>query len=61
MAVEVFDPEGRNIGETGVPGELVCTRPHPSLPVGFWGDVTGEKLHQAYFDVYPGMYGRSIR
>ncbi|OCB88499.1 acetoacetyl-CoA synthetase [Sanghuangporus baumii] len=56
MAVEVFDPEGRNIEHTGVPGELVCTRPHPSLPVGFWGDEDGEKLRKAYFDFYPDVW-----
>lgn len=56
MAVEVFDPEGRNIEQTGTPGELVCTRPHPSLPVGFWGDDDGEKLRRAYFDMYPGRF-----
>lgn len=54
MAVEIFDPAGRNIESTAQPGELVCTRPHPSLPIEFWGDPNGEKLRQAYFDVYPG-------
>lgn len=56
MKVEIFDPDGRNIEDAGVPGELVCTRPHPSLPVGFWGDESGERLKKAYFDRYPGMY-----
>ncbi|KAL5479092.1 hypothetical protein ACEPAI_2380 [Sanghuangporus weigelae] len=56
MAVEVFDPEGRNIEHTGVPGELVCTRPHPSLPIGFWGDEDGEKLRKAYFDFYSDVW-----
>jgi acetoacetyl-CoA synthetase len=54
MKIEVFDPEGRNIEETGEPGELVCTRPHPSLPLKFWGDETGEKLRKAYYDTYSG-------
>lgn len=54
MAVEVFDPSGKNIEHTAQPGELVCTRPHPSLPIGFWGDPDGEKLRKAYFDFYPG-------
>ncbi|EJD05262.1 acetoacetyl-CoA synthetase [Fomitiporia mediterranea MF3/22] len=56
MAVEIFDPEGRNIENTGTPGELVCTRPHPSLPVSFWNDNDGEKLRKAYFDTYPGVW-----
>ncbi|KAL0956816.1 hypothetical protein HGRIS_002928 [Hohenbuehelia grisea] len=56
MKVEVFDPHGNNIEDTGEPGELVCTRPHPSLPLMFWGDENGEKLHSAYFDMYPGVW-----
>lgn len=56
MKVEVFDPSGKNIEHTGQPGELVCTRPHPSLPVSFWGDESGKKLHEAYFSVYTGMW-----
>lgn len=57
MKVEIFDPEGKNIEDTGLPGELVCTRPHPSLPLGFWGDESGEKFRKAYFDTYPGTCG----
>lgn len=55
MKVEIFDPAGRNIEHTGQAGELVCTRPHPSLPVKFWGDdEAGTKFLSAYYDVYPG-------
>lgn len=56
MKIEVFDPNGKNIERTGSPGELVCTRPHPSLPICFWGDEKGEKLRATYFDTYPGIY-----
>ncbi|KAG6817482.1 hypothetical protein H0H87_008107 [Tephrocybe sp. NHM501043] len=56
MKVEVYDPSGNNIEHTGSPGELVCTRPHPSLPLYFWGDKTGEKLRDAYFSMYPGAF-----
>lgn len=56
MKTEVFDPAGNNIEHTGQPGELVCTRPHPSLPVCFWGDPTGEKFRDAYFSMYPGIF-----
>jgi acetoacetyl-CoA synthetase len=55
MKVEIFDPAGNNIEHTSQPGELVCTRPHPSLPVYFWGDPTGEKFLDAYFSTYPGI------
>ncbi|KAF8520415.1 acetoacetate-CoA ligase [Hysterangium stoloniferum] len=56
MKVEVFDPEGRNIEDTGMPGELVCTRAHPSLPLYFWGDEDGKKYKSAYFSTYPGIW-----
>ncbi|KAF8904400.1 acetoacetyl-CoA synthetase [Gymnopilus junonius] len=56
MKVEVFDPAGNNIEHVGQPGELVCTRPHPSLPIAFWGDESGQKLRDAYFSTYPGIW-----
>ncbi|RDB16867.1 Acetoacetyl-CoA synthetase [Hypsizygus marmoreus] len=56
MKVEVFDPSGNNLEHTGTPGELVCTRPHPSLPLYFWGDPSGEKFRDAYFSMYPGIW-----
>ncbi|KAH7927543.1 acetoacetate-CoA ligase [Leucogyrophana mollusca] len=56
MAVEVFDPSGKNIEHTGQAGELVITRPHPSIPVCFWGDESGEKFRKAYYDTFPGVW-----
>ncbi|PFH53746.1 hypothetical protein AMATHDRAFT_54232 [Amanita thiersii Skay4041] len=56
IKIEVFDSTGNNIEHTGQPGEMVCTRPHPSLPVFFWGDERGEKLKETYFGMYPGVY-----
>ncbi|KAF6761242.1 acetoacetyl-CoA synthetase [Ephemerocybe angulata] len=56
MKVEVFDPSGNNIEQTGQPGELVCTRPHVSLPLGFWGDHSGQKFRDSYFGMYPGIW-----
>lgn len=56
MAVELFDPAGNNIENTGQPGELVITRPHPSIPVCFWGDESGKKFRQAYYETYPGVW-----
>ena len=54
MKIEVFDPLGNNIEHTGQPGEMVCTRPHVSLPIAFWGDEQGKKLRESYFSTYPG-------
>lgn len=54
MAVEAWDPEGRAL--TGEVGELVVTQPAPSMPVFFWGDESGERLHDSYFAMYPGIW-----
>lgn len=40
----------------GVTGELVCTKPFPSMPVGFWNDGDNLKYQAAYFDQRPGMW-----
>ncbi len=54
MAVESFDPEGQPvIGETG---ELVITKPMPSMPVGFWNDPEGVAYRAAYFEHFPGVW-----
>lgn len=54
LAVEVWDDEGRSI--RGRKGELVCTRPFPSMPVGFWNDPNGKKYRAAYFERFPGIW-----
>jgi len=54
MAVAAFDSEGRpRIGEKG---ELVCTRPFPSMPIGFFDDPGGERYRRAYFERFPGVW-----
>ncbi|HEY0520568.1 MAG TPA: acetoacetate--CoA ligase [Ilumatobacteraceae bacterium] len=53
-AVEAYDETGRPV--VGQQGELVITKPMPSMPVGFWGDADGRKLEAAYFDAYPGVW-----
>jgi len=54
LAVEVWDDEGRPIREKK--GELVCTRPFPSMPVGFLNDADGKKYQAAYFERFPGVW-----
>jgi acetoacetyl-CoA synthetase len=54
MAVEVFDENGRSV--RGEPGELVCTKPFPSMPVSFWNDADGAKYRAAYFEHFPGVW-----
>jgi acetoacetyl-CoA synthetase len=54
MAVEVFDDRGQPVREED--GELVCTRPFPSMPVAFWDDADGSKYRGAYFEHFPGVW-----
>jgi len=54
MKVEVFDDAGRPVQQQK--GELVCTVPFPSMPVGFWNDPDGAKYHAAYFEKFPGVW-----
>ena len=53
-AVRAFDPFGAEL--TDEVGELVCTEPLPSMPLFFWGDEDGSRLHESYFDTYPGIW-----
>ena len=54
MKVESFDENGRPL--IGEKGELVCTKPFPSMPVFFWNDPEGKKYKSAYFQRYPGIW-----
>jgi acetoacetyl-CoA synthetase len=54
MAVDVLDDRGRPVRL--IPGELVCTRPFPSMPIAFWDDPDGERYRAAYFDYFPGVW-----
>jgi acetoacetyl-CoA synthetase len=54
MAVETFGDDGRPV--RGAPGELVCTRPFPSMPVSFWNDPDGSKYRGAYFEHFAGVW-----
>lgn len=53
-AVRAFDESGNEV--TSTVGELVCTEPLPSMPLYFWGDEDGSRLHDSYFDTYPGIW-----
>jgi acetoacetyl-CoA synthetase len=54
MAVDVFDGEGNSLLEEA--GDLVCTKPFPSMPIGFWDDEDGSKYKAAYFEDYPNVW-----
>ncbi|MGH8300299.1 MAG: acetoacetate--CoA ligase [Steroidobacteraceae bacterium] len=54
MAVDIFDDAGKPV--RGDRGELVCTAPFPSMPVGFWNDPDGIRYRAAYFERFPGVW-----
>jgi acetoacetyl-CoA synthetase len=54
MAVEVFDDDGKPV--RGQKGELVCTKPFPSMPIGFWDDPGDVRYRAAYFETYPNIW-----
>ena len=53
LAVDVFDEKGVSTQDKG---ELVCTRPFPAMPLGFWNDPDGSRYHAAYFEKYPNVW-----
>jgi acetoacetyl-CoA synthetase len=54
VAVEAFDEDGKSVIDEV--GELVITKPMPSMPVYLWGDDTGERYRDSYFDMFPGVW-----
>jgi len=54
MKVEVYDDTGKPV--RGEKGELVCSAPFPSMPIGFWNDPHGDKYRAAYFEKFPGVW-----
>ena len=53
-AIEAWDEQGRPV--IGEVGELVCTRPFPSMPLYFWGDDDGSRYQESYFADWPGIW-----
>jgi len=53
-AVEAWNEQGQPV--IGEVGELVCTRPIPSMPLYFWGDAGNARYLSSYFDMYPGVW-----
>lgn len=54
VAVDVFNDDGKSVRNEK--GELVCTKPFPSMPVGFWNDPDGSRYHSAYFDRFDNIW-----
>ena len=56
MSVEIWDEDGHAVNQAK--GELVCTRPFPCAPIGFWNDPQGEKYHKAYFQRFESVWAQ---
>jgi acetoacetyl-CoA synthetase len=54
VAAHAFNDDGEPV--IGECGELVCTKPLPSMPVGFWNDADGSRYHDAYFSSFEGVW-----
>lgn len=54
MDVHAFDGDAAEVYDEV--GELVVTKPFPSMPVMFWNDPGGERYRESYFDVFPGVW-----
>ncbi len=54
MDVDVVDDRGRSLDNR--PGELVCSSPFPSMPLGFWNDPDGVRYQATYFERFPGRW-----
>ncbi len=54
MAVEVFDDAGNSVYDEK--GEMVCTKPFPSMPIYFWDDADGARYKAAYFERFPNVW-----
>jgi acetoacetyl-CoA synthetase len=59
VRAEAWDDDGRAV--IGEEGELVITRPMPSMPVRFWGDAEGARYRESYFDPWPGVWRHGDR
>ena len=55
MATDVFNAKGESAA-IDEKGELVCTVPFPSKPIGFWSDSDNERYLAAYFKGFPGVW-----
>ena len=56
MSVQIWNENGQSVIERK--GELVCTAPFPSCPIGFWNDEDGSKFRAAYFDRWPDVWAQ---
>jgi acetoacetyl-CoA synthetase len=49
-----FDDDGNEVTEAV--GEMVITKPMPSMPAFLWNDESFERYNESYFEMYPGIW-----
>ena len=54
MATEFWNESHQAL--VGTLGELVCVKPFPSIPIGFWNDPDNEQFFGAYFQQNQGVW-----
>jgi acetoacetyl-CoA synthetase len=54
VALDAWDESGKPV--RGEVGELIITKPMPSMPVAFWNDADGSRYRSAYFEMFPGVW-----
>ncbi len=54
MAVDIYDEDAKPVRQEK--GELVCTKPFPSMPIGFWNDPDSKKYKSAYFEEFDNIW-----
>jgi len=54
LSTQVWNDDGKSVTEEK--GELVCTKPFPSMPIMFWNDPDGSKYHSAYFERFDNIW-----
>jgi len=54
MATQIWNDDGQRV--FGEKGELVCVRPFPAMPIGFWNDADGARCRAAYFERFPNVW-----
>jgi acetoacetyl-CoA synthetase len=59
VMAEAYDEDGNALIDE--PGDLVITKPMPSMPVGFWNDENDERFRESYFETYPGIWRHGDR
>ncbi len=54
VALDAWDESGKPV--RGEVGELIITKPMPSMPIAFWNDTDGSRYRSAYFEMFPGVW-----